>query len=497
MPLARILTDQIIRQEDIAVLDPACGNGALLWAAAATCHELSGATRGKLSLYGCDKFKPEALSQQGVRMNFTKSDFFKYRPEKKFDLILMNPPFVASRRMAKTTRSRLHKKFSRAYDLSSTSDMWVYFLIKSAEHLSKGGSIAAILPWSFLQADYACNVRKWVSDHFGLVRTLVLRGDRFVNTKKRVLMLWLEKYGEAAESIKIGFSDANDQEYKFSKVSVAEWTSCQPILHGGNGVDKILASFVTDYGFCKFDSVADVRIGVVTGADKFFIMSPDEARAKGFDPKDLVSILTSSRELSGLAMKGSQAEKVLLKIPQPASTTYARYIRSGKKAGFDQRSHSKRRDPWYAVPAGEIPDAFFHYRVMNVPFLVKNQGKLQCTNSIHRVYFNGLTSDERKWMQISLLAVPGQLSLERFSKTYGNGMLKIEPKSLKRALVYHNKTKMPQGSYRRVSRLIAQRKKQEAVLIATKIIAEAANIPGELIKKSTEALRNLESRRLS
>ena len=43
---------------------------------------------------------------------------------------------------------------------------------------------------------------------------------------------------------------------------------------------------------------------------------------------------------------------------------------------------------------------------------------------------------EIKWKKIRLLSVVGQLSLESFSKTYGRGMLKIEPNTLKKSLVY-------------------------------------------------------------
>lgn len=496
-PLARMLADQIIQRSDIAILDPACGNGALLWAAASKCRQLNDGLRDRPSLYGCDKFNPVALSREGRRINFTKTNFFKYTPKRKFDLILMNPPFLASGRMAKTTRSSLHTRFGRICDIPSTADIWAYFLIKSAGHLAKGGAIGAILPWPFLQAEYACNLRKWVSQHFGLVKTLVLSGDHFTHTTKRVLLLWLQKYGQKAESVRIGFSHATNQKHTFRHMSINKWASRGPILSDGNGVDEILAAFAASHGFCEFEDIADVRIGIVTGADGFFILPADKARSNGFHQKNLIPILTSGRNLSGLAMKDSQAAKLLLKLPRSPSRRYAKYIREGKKAGFDQRSHSKRRDPWYAVALGETPDAFFHYRVSRVPFLVRNEGKLQCTNSVHRVYFNGLTKNEQKWIQVSLLAVPGQLSLETSSKTYGNGVLKVEPSSLKRALVYRSKEKIPKDSYAAIAGLIAQRKKQEAAMVATKLIARVAKIPPRLIKRSTEALRDLQSRRLS
>ena len=73
-PLARMLADQIIQRSDIAILDPACGNGALLWAAARKCRQLSDGLRDRPSLYGCDKFKPVALSREGRRINFTKTN---------------------------------------------------------------------------------------------------------------------------------------------------------------------------------------------------------------------------------------------------------------------------------------------------------------------------------------------------------------------------------------------------------------------------------------
>ena len=126
---------------------------------------------------------------------------------------------------------------------------------------------------------------------------------------------------------------------------------------------------------------------------------------------------------------------LLLDIPVPAPREFLSYLNSGRKKGVHLTSHSLRRVRWYKVDMGEVPDAFFHYRVSSIPFLSLNTGRLQCTNSVHRVYFRNGDVNIRRWSQISLLSKIGQLSIEASAKVYGNGILKIEPASLKQSLI--------------------------------------------------------------
>ena len=173
------------------------------------------------------------------------------------------------------------------------------------------------------------------------------------------------------------------------------------------------------------------------------------------------------------------------------------YIRKGEEKQYHLRAHSLRRKPWYSVNVGETPDAFFPYRMSKLPYLIRNNRRTQCTNSIHRIYFKNLSESEIKWIQISLMSVVGQLSLESFSKTYGRGMLKIEPKSLKKSLVYKDDSSEINSIYFLISEQLSWGNKFQAMKMATEFIDNKLSISEGLSKSAEQALLELQNHRLS
>jgi adenine-specific DNA-methyltransferase len=172
------------------------------------------------------------------------------------------------------------------------------------------------------------------------------------------------------------------------------------------------------------------------------------------------------------------------------------YIKEGILKNYHRRSHSLRRKVWYVIDTGNIPDAFFPYRVHKTPYLVKNNLKVQCTNSIHRLYFKNITDIELQWIQVSLLSIPGQLSIERYSKIYGSGLLKIEPKALKKAIIYKDNNYEVKTIYENISKLLHLNKREEAVNIASRFMATYLNIPDELMRVTKKAYSEIKKRRL-
>ena len=432
--LAGFLVKPLIDRSNLYIFDPAYGEGSLLLAAEKIFNEKIGLHNGNLNLFGCDIHPVNGLLEHLPSSDLLALDFFEYPLENKFDVILMNPPYVRHHLIGREKIKVYQKLISNICHLDYTSDLWTYFLVKSIGHLREGGNVGAILPWSFLQADYACNLRTWLTEIFGEIRTLALGAKYFNNAKERVVLVWLKYYGKSCKSIKITFSKRIKEDIPYIDMDVNKWISDKVVFNEVSDSQFILSRYIRDFGFSKFENYADVRIGVVTGADDYFIISDTIANEIKASEGDLISIYTTSREFRGLYNNGIAQLKKLLVLSKKNAEYYQNYIKRGEGKRYHFRSHSLRRNPWYAVNIGETPDAFFPYRMSQLPYLIRNEGKVQCTNSVHRIYFKNLSESEIKWIQISLMSVVGQLSLERESKTYGRGMLKIEPKSLKNSV---------------------------------------------------------------
>jgi hypothetical protein len=477
------------------ILDPSCGNGALLDAAK---HAIdtgwSRKIRQRCRFVGRDLFRPESWPVDS-RGRFEAGNFFDMPESAEYDGIIMNPPYIQYGRIDNDTRDRLYERFGKSLCLSRGMDLWAYFVLKALHHLKQGAAVAAAIPWSFIEAKFAVGLRHHLAQTFGDISVRVLRDRHFDDTEKRVVLVWLSSFGSSASSARLAFSGTVQEKPQYHTLSIDEWAKSSHLGTIGVKSQDALQLF-RKAGFKRLGDLASVTIGVVTGANAFFISPLDDARRLGFSDASSTPIYTHVNQLRGL-VASEVPEGVLLRFKR---MTKARldYIKRGKKQKIDNASHCRRRETsgrrWYDVDVGTVPDAIFTYRVSTVPFLVLNPNGFQCTNTLHKVKFKGdLTENQRKWIQVSLLSQVGQLSIEAGARHYGNGILKVEPYLLKDALVLPSRRPIAAAKYEEISRLLANCRKEEAVIRATEIVRgncrQIGNGAWRDVKQALQALR--------
>jgi adenine-specific DNA-methyltransferase len=489
--LADYLINPFIESGSSSILDPAYGDGALLLSAERAMNTQK--TTFVRNLYGCDILPLNGLLKHLPEANLQKLDFFEYPVSRKHDLILTNPPYVRHHYQDNKKISIYRENLECLDILGNKADLWAFFLIKCANHLKVGGSIGAILPWSFLQADYAQPLRKWLRGVFGQIKVLALTEKYFKDAQERVVLVWLTNYGFKCSKVSVGFSKQLSEKISFTSISNTKWDSNKVQPNSGITTDEIVRK-IKDLGFFEISKYATVRIGVVTGAVTYFIQPISKATSDGFTRKDMVPIMSSVKDLINYLQHGTRHLKRLLLFKTVNKKTRL-YIKFGTENKYDKRRHCQLRKPWYAVRVGKTPDAFFPYRVSKWPFLVFNKSKIQCTNSIHRIYFKKLTPTQRKWFSLSISSAFSQFSIENNSKTYGRGMLKIEPTAFNHALAIVKNDRNIDKVYKEFQSLIVSNKRETAMLFATEFISKTLNIGTDFSNEVINAVIQLQKNR--
>ena len=447
--LAKLLARQAIMNANDVILDPSYGEGSLLIAAYYRLKEL-GSRNPANQLFGYDINPPtetnqiEMLSKVTKPENINTQDFFQRITNDdgmKNEVNLMNPPFVRHHDILKVTENRIRPLFEDSYNIDGTSNLWVYFLIHSLSFLLKGGTIGAILPWSFLFTDFSRHVRELLAEQFRKIQVIILGKRMFDMTNERIIILLCKDYQRHLQDIEITYTyEIPIHDSNWTPINKNKWNTAQLNSILTKDTENTVRQVGNRIGYKPLGLFADIHIGTVTGANNFFIIDKNQAEKNGIPERYLKPILKRSNQLNQLALEDSgKISDYIILIPKDIvhGGKIRDYIRDGEENGINKGYHTSRRNPWYSIPNPEPPDGFLHYMTNEIPFITLNLDKLLSTNTIHQVFFKSEVDENvRKWIQISMLSSISQLSCEQVCRSYGAGVLKIEPSSSKKILVY-------------------------------------------------------------
>ena len=219
----------------------------------------------------------------------------------------------------------------------------------------------------------------------------------------------------------------------------AKWSAA---LIAGESLD--LYRELTDCGdFVPLSGWGDVSLGAVSGNNSYFRIPPSSAAAYGLRSCDLVGVLPpNGKALRGLAYSrqahrelADRDERTLLFHPQDEtpSASAQRYIARGKAQGVHRAYKCGVRDPWWRVPLpGAVADLFVTYMNHDSPRLIANGARVHALNSVHGVTVRRQKRLARKLLPIAALNSVTALGAEIIGRSYGGGVLKVEPREAAR-----------------------------------------------------------------
>lgn len=455
--VAQALTTWAIRAATDTVLDPSFGGCAFFSAAIARLKTL-GSPDPFSQLGGFDvdiSARSYVKALPGYRSRGGKihigCDFLSATPRDKngdFSTVAGNPPYIRHHVLSKPQLEIAQSAVSAiGFPVPKTSSYWPYFVLHSLAFLRPGGRLAMVLPFAAVNADYARTVHTALESHFARTTFIYLRERVFNDAQEGSVILLAEGLGKKHKSVR--FASAPNvrtlQKICARRYQIRKQSGANSRIACLGSTEKVLNRLSRRSDVHQLGDLASIKIGVVTGDNSFFVLSSRRAKKLQIAGRYLSPILTRGPELRSLILSAKESRELFsdergsfLFVPPVRTTSKAvvKYL-NGTHAKRAQRRYKARiRHPWYRVTDLRTPDAFLTYVNGLVPKLVVNASGVLCTNAIHRLFWKrDKIKNKAKLIALSFASTLGALSAELQGRSYGGGVLKLEPGPARRLLV--------------------------------------------------------------
>jgi len=529
--VADVLCKWAIRSKNDKVLEPSFGGCDFLESSRSRFVELGlQKAIAEKRLYGAD-VDPSAFSTLSTFLanpngHFKQKDFLSLSlssfsgSEKGFDAVVGNPPYVSHHNMSVDQKKSALETLNNAdLELGGRASLWAYFVLHSLNFLRPGGRMAWVLPSSFLYSDYSEQVRKILSKRFEKCLLINLHERLFISagTEEISVITLCEGLIESnpkpsmqiVRASKASEIDKVIERWKSNKIKT-NIDSLPGRKLSNAEAKKLFEKISCDTSTKTLGDLFDVQIGIVSGANSFFILNSESWKKYGLPDRVASYILTKFRFAKGLILDMEDignichvGEDCLLVDTTKVSKIDGKlleYLETFPKdkintmATFTRR---KRSGIWHRFNDNRIPDAFFPYMQNKGTWIIVNKAKVNSTNSIHRLYLReGVSEKDLKLASISILSTFSQLSAEIAGRTYGAGVLKHEPSEAIKIKLMMPKIEMKKinNTIASIDKLLRQDLNQQAQKLADKFLLQF--LPDEIgysysfLEKELQSIRN-------
>jgi len=469
--IAKLLCNWAIRSSSDFILEPSCGDGVFIEAAINKLSELGARDNQVLNqLVGVEILSTEAEKShdrfKGFIDNYSQNsiytdDFFPWiinNFDKQFNCVVGNPPFIRYQNFPEPSRSvamSLLKKLD--FRPNKLTNIWVPFVAASTIALAPGGRLAMVLPAELLQVSYASQLRSFLVNRFNRIDILTCNDLLFERAEQEVVLFLADGYREKPDSEQchinlIEVPRMEDLVLKMSSIDIDD--EIKLVNHES---EKWLKYFLTstEISFMRelrnspeivnLSHHATIDVGIVTGKNDFFVVSNNEIET--YLLKDyVVPLVGRSSQLKGAILKKSEwkqfadnGQKVFLfSINDNSNGSLSKevkeYISFGEHNNFHTGYKCSIRSPWYKVPSVWIPDCFLFRQIYDFPRVILNTASAVSTDTIHRMRCKSNRKKIISSMYTHLTAACAEIE----GRSYGGGVLELEPTEAERLLIPKN-----------------------------------------------------------
>lgn len=459
--IAAFLSRWVLHVSPQTILEPSCGDGVFFRALSALEAKSVKSLMGfEIEPSEANKAKNIAQSMKHLDAEIQVRDFLSWSLTRlaqppMFDAAIGNPPFIRYQYLdnkAQEIAQRIFKFFHLPF--TKHTNAWVPFVIASLALLRSGGRLAMVVPSELLHVLHAESLRVFLAQQCSHVLLFDPQELWFENTLQGAVLLLAEKkltVGSESSGVAIISTRSkaflhNDPEDYFCKASYANGETTKGKWMLGLLTDserKVLREARENLQVYKFGDIADVAVGIVTGANKFFLVSDAVVSEFGLDEWSH-PMFGRSEHVPGVVYDDNVVQRNRqLGMPtnfiwftdeqfKDLPTSVRNYIKTGEAQDLHKRYKCRIRKPWYSVPSVYSTPVGMLKRCHDFPRLILNKIEAFTTDTAYRVRSKQFDNTSLVFSFVNSLTA---LTAELEGRHYGGGVLELVPSEIRKVLV--------------------------------------------------------------
>ena len=458
LDLAVFLARWVREIDPKTVLEPSCGDGVFFEAF----DQVGGFE--KVAIMGIE-LNPEESKKARTRTRdlenavVKKADFLEWaikeldKKNQTFDAVVGNPPFIRYQYLPHEFQVSAEKIFQKlGLPFTKHTNAWVPFVLASIALLRPGGRLAMVIPSEIIHVLHAQSLRTFLGKECHRLIIVDPRELWFEGTLQGAVLLMAEKNrtpSDYAEGLGIypvigrDFVDLNPAKVFAAPVPIngktvaGKWTRALLDVETRNLLDEL----ENHPEVHKFNDIASVDVGIVTGANNFFLV-PDGVvnshhLSKWAHPmfgrsEHCPGVIYNQRQHKENILKGNPTNFIWFQDESVEKNLKAKaYIDYGEEMELHTRYKTGVRNLWYSVPSVYATKIGMLKRAHGMPRLILNELGAYTTDTVYRIQ----TNISAKKLVGSFINPLTALSAELEGRSYGGGVLELVPSEIENLLV--------------------------------------------------------------
>lgn len=355
------------------------------------------------------------------------------------DNIVCNPPYMRFQRFL--NRKDVSRAFKENLDLrlSGYTNSASAFLIKSLSELNGSGRLAYIMPLEFLNTGYGRIVKERLISgrHLRAIISIQCEKEVFpdaITSAGIILYDAARTFSHVAFHVLSSISDL-PKILKCKPANRVPVSSLDPeskwLTHFSSG-----AALTSDDGFVPLSFYGRFHRGIATGANKFFVLRPSQAKELQLNSNEFLPCVTKCNQIQKPFFAEPDYTE-LVRRDQPvllfnanahSASVHARnYVSSGESKGYHLRYLTRTRRPWYKTEKRQPSPLLIGVFSRNGYKVVRNTSDAITLTCFHGFQPNLFGRDYVDKIFLFLLSNRGREIVSRSKRQYGDGLEKFEP----------------------------------------------------------------------